>query len=321
MPRMIFNRIALSAVQLLMLSLLVFMLSEFIPGDALTGQASPYMTGDRLSEMREQMGLDEPWPQRYAQWMGNVLRGDFGVSYSHKLPVTRLVKEKLLNTVLLGLVSFVLCFAIAIPLGAAAGRRPGAWPDKIISAGSYVFLSTPQAVFGVLAIFLFAYTLKWFPAGGSISADAAAASWPAQAASRLHHIVLPALTSAMVSVPVLVQLLRSEVETNQKAGYVSALRTRGISENSIFYRHVLRNSMLPVASLAGALIAALLSGAVLVESLFSYPGMGKLFVDSVLSRDYPVAVFLILIFAAFAILGTLLSDILLHSLDPRVKMR
>lgn len=321
MPRMILRRLTLCVVQMILLSLLVFILSEFMPGDALTGRINPNLTGAQLAEMREKMGLDRPWSVRYIRWLTGAVRGDFGVSYTHKTPVIKLAGEKFVNTILLGMSSLLVCFSVSIPLGAIAGRRQGKLPDKIISGGSYAFMSTPQAVFGVLVIFLFSYILPWFPSGGSINSAAASQGLLVQAASRIHHIVLPALTSAMFSIPILVQLVRSEVVTNQNADSIMSLRARGISENRIFWVHVLRNSMIPVASLSGGLIAAVLGGTVLVESVFSYPGIGKLFVDSVLSRDYPVANFLILLSGLIAVSGTLLSDILMNRLDPRIRMR
>lgn len=318
MCHMILRRLALCVVQIFVLSLLVFFLSALMPGDALTGTIDPNMTGERLTEMRQKLGLDKPWGARYLDWLASALRGDFGMSYTHKIPVTRLVGEKIGNTVLLGVFSLFICFAVSIPLGVIAGRNQGLLPDRVISVGSYVLMSTPQAVFGVLSIFLLAYTFAWFPAGGSVSPGAH--GFFMTAVSKLHHAALPALTSAAFSIPVLLQLVRAEVAANQNAEYIAILRSRGLSENRIFWVHVLRNSLIPVASLTGALLSAVLSGTVLVEGIFSYPGIGRLFVDSVLKRDYPTANFLILLSALLAVIGTLLSDILMNRLDPRVKM-
>ncbi len=321
MTRLILRRLAWCAIQLLLLSFLVFVLSEFMPGDALTGRISPNITGAQMAEMRQKMGLDQPWNVRYADWLKGIAHGDFGVSYSHKLPVTRLAGEKFVNTLFLGCVTLVFCYGLAIPLGAIAGRWDARWPDKLVSTGSYVMMSTPQAVFGVLSIFVFAYTLKWFPAGGSIAADVVGKGWAAEALSRLYHAIMPAFTAAILTLPMLIQLLRAEVINNKSGEFVTALRGRGLTERRIFTAHILRNSALPVAAVSGSLVAMVFSGTVLVESVFSYPGMGKLFLDSVLKRDYPVANFLIIVFAAIAVAGTLLSDLLMHRLDPRVKMR
>lgn len=320
MPQLILRRLALCVVQMILLSLLVFVLSEFMPGDALTGKINPNLTGAQLLEMREKMGLNRPWSARYISWLAGAVRGEFGMSYTHKTAVAKLVGEKFINTLILGMSSLIVCFGVSIPMGAIAGRRHGQFADNIISGGSYALMSMPQAVFGVLVIFMFSYMLPWFPSGGSINPAAASQNFLAQAASRAHHIVLPALTSAMFSIPVLIQLVRSEVITNQNADSIMSLRARGISENRIFWVHILRNSMIPVASLSGGLMAAVLGGTVLVESIFSYPGIGKLFVDSVLGRDYPVANFLILLSGLIAVSGTLLSDILLNRLDPRIRM-
>lgn len=320
MPEMMLRRLALCVGQVFLLSLLVFIMTEFMPGDALTGRISPNVTGAQLTEMREKLGLNQPWNVRYVQWLNGLMHGDFGVSYTHKIPVAQLVGEKFTNTLRLGLFSLLLCFGISIPLGVAAGKRHGQWPDKTISAGSYALMSIPQAVFGILAIFLFSYTLQWFPAGGSFSTDAASTGRLAQAVNRLRHSTLPALTSALLNIPILIQLVRSEVITQKKAEYISALHSRGLTDKRIFWVHILRNSLIPASSLSGSLAAAVLSGTVLVESLFSYPGIGKLFVDSVLKRDYPVAGFLILLSSLFAVAGTLLSDLAMHRLDPRIKM-
>ncbi|MDR1706179.1 MAG: ABC transporter permease [Clostridiales bacterium] len=308
MRRIILGCAAVCAVQLILISLLVFILSELMPGDALTGRISPSITGERLREMRGQMGFDRPWGARYASWLSGIFKGDFGVSFSHKLPVAQLVGEKFGNTLLLGAFSFLICYALSVSFGVIAGRYRGSWPDRAVSSGSYALMSIPQAVLGILAIFIFGYTLKWLPPGGSV--DSGVLGPLALIMSRLRHLILPALT----------QLVRGEVAAGQEAEYILSLRSRGVAPSRVFWAHILRNSLIPAMSLSGSYLAALLGGTALVETIFSYPGIGKLFVDSVLKRDYPTANFILLLTAFMAAAGTLLSDIIMNRLDPRIKM-
>jgi peptide/nickel transport system permease protein len=320
MLKLLLRRLGISAAQLVALTLCVFALSSFMPGDALTGRIAPNITGERLAELRALMGMDAPWAQRYARWVLGALRGDFGISYTHQVAVTALARDKAVNTLFLGLCSLILCYLMAVPLGAMAGRHAGRLPDRAVSAFAYALMSAPQMAIGLILLFLFSYAIHWFPIGGSAGV-AVTGGFFAHAADRLWRVVLPALSSALFNVPPLVLLLRTEIIATERSAFIEALNARGIGQRRLFYRHTLRNSLIPLASTAGELIAALLSGVVLVEMVFSYPGMGKLFVDSVLKRDYPTVNFLILVFGVLAILGALASDLLLNRLDPRIKVR
>lgn len=320
MGRMVLRRLLILLAMLFALSLVMFFLASLMPGDALTGQINPNASAREMQKLREAQGFYDPWYQRYGRWALAALQGDFGQSYTYRMPVARLLSEKAGNTLGLVLLTAVFCFGIGVPLGLLAGRRAGKAADRIITAASYAAMALPLVALGILCILLFAYWVPLFPPGGSISAAAARAGGLAAFFSRLHHMALPALVGAALYMPPVVQILRGDVARLKNAPFVVAARSRGLSEKQLYRRHVLRSALVPTAGMAGSVVAQTLTGLVFVETLFAYPGLGSLFVESVLQRDFTVANVLILLFAALAALGFLLGDILLMRLDPRLRI-
>lgn len=319
MWKTVLRRILIMIPQLLILSLLVFILAKMMPGDPFTGSINPNSDPKTIARLKQEMGLnDAPWVQ-YCRWFGNLLHGDLGQSYIQKVPVTSLIWDRAVNTFWLALVTVILTYSIAIPMGVAAGRHQDQWQDQAIQVFNYITFAVPAFVFFILGIWLFGFTLGWFPISGSVS-DNATGFWGVLF-SRLYHIILPAILSAIISTTATVQYLRTGIVDNKVEDYVRTARSKGVPDKVVFNKHILRNSLLPIAAFLGNTITGLLSGSMVIETVFSYPGMGKLFLDSIGQRDYTTLTALILLFGILTLVGNLLSDIIMSIIDPRIRVK
>ena len=305
--------------QLLALSVLIFIIGYLMPGDAFTGVVSPTYSPQRVAQLRELHSLDAPWYMQYSRWMANALRGDFGRSITHRLPVTELVAQRALNTIHLQLLTLALLYAIAIPLGLVAGRYNGRLPEKAVSTYGYLMLATPTVVFGMLVLFVFGFGLGWVPVRGSVALGVT--SGVEYFVSRLHHMIAPALTGALLWTTHIVQYLRGEIAELSTADFVTTARSKGVPEGAIYSRHILRGALMPIAASFGLMIFSMLTGSVFIESVFSYPGLGGLFLDSIMQRDFTVINFLLVLYGAMLVLGAFVSDILIGVVDPRIRIR
>jgi len=294
-----------------------------MPGDALTGLVDPTLRPADIQSQRELLGLDDPLPIRYANWIsGIIFEGDFGQSFTHRRSVTEVIGDRVANTFWLSLVILILTYLIAIPLGILAGRFGGKWPDKAIMFYVFVALSMPTLVLGILMILTFAFNLGWFPASGSVNAIVMAqgTNWDILL-NRLHHMVLPAMTGALLSTIGIIFMLRANIVDRTASEYVKLARSKGVPTRVIFNKHILRNSIIPVTAGIGFAIAGLLMGVLFIEQIFLYPGMGSLFFQSIVARDFAVVNALILLFSALTAAGMLISDILLTIVDPRIQIQ
>ncbi|MDR1736409.1 MAG: ABC transporter permease [Oscillospiraceae bacterium] len=322
MWKTVIRRLLILIPQLVVLSLFIFFIAQYMPGDALTGKSvDPNADPQRLEELRQQWGFYDPWYVKYVRWVGNIFKGDLGRSYTHQVPVTQVISDRAGNTFWLGLMTVFFQYLISIPLGILSGRYHDKIPDRAITLYSYVALAMPTVVACLLSIFTFSFGLKWFPFGGTISIEAYAAGGIQAFLSRIHHMILPALTVALISTTSITQFLRSEIVDYEQSDFVTTARSKGVPKRVIYSRHIFRNSMIPVSSFMGYSIVGVLTGAIFTESVFGYPGMGKLFIDSVFSRDYTVVNALIIFFAILTVLGTLLSDVIMSLVDPRLKVK
>ncbi|GCD83190.1 peptide ABC transporter permease [Parageobacillus thermoglucosidasius] len=321
MLKFILRRIIIMIPQLFLLSVLVFLLAKAMPGDALTGQlaSNPKMDAQTLEEMKEKLGLNDPIHVQYARWMKNLLQGDLGISYIHKQPVNDLLAGRMWNTVLLSAAILILTYMIAIPLGIVSGRWTDSWADKLIVGYSYVSFATPLFIFALIMLFIFGFKLGWFPTGGSVDIQVEKGTF-AYYLSKLNHLLLPALSGALINTVGTIQYLRSEIIDTKVKDFVKTARAKGVPESSIYWRHILRNSFLPIAAFLGYEITGLIGGSIFLESIFSYPGIGQLFLQSILQRDYSVVTALVMISGLATLIGTLLSDIILSAVDPRIRI-
>lgn len=321
MLKFILRRTLLMIPQLILLSIIIFMLAKMMPGDALTGsfQGNPDVSQEHLEKLREKAGLNDPWYEQYGRWLGNAVTGDFGMSYVHSQKVTHLLAGKVENTLLLATFTLIVSYLIAIPLGIVAGRWTDSWADKAIVTYNYFAFATPLFVFALLMMFFFSFVLDWLPYGNSVDVRLEAGTWDYYV-SKARHLVLPVLSGSLLATYSTIQYLRNDIIDQKLKDYVKTARAKGVPEGRVYTRHILRNSLLPIAAFLGLEITGLISGSVFIETIYSYPGLGYLFIQSISTRDFTVVTALVMISGAAVIIGTMLSDIILSIVDPRIRI-
>ncbi len=320
MWKTILRRVLLMLPQIFILSVLAFLIAKMMPGDPFTGLITPETDPNTIEALRVKAGFYDPLPVQYWNWISKAFRGDFGQSYTYKYEVTKLIGERIGNTVWLSLLTLILTYLIALPLGMIAGRFQNSWADKAIVVYTFITYSIPVFVFALVLLWLFGYTLGWFPTRGSVDSDVVSGTL-AYYLNKFHHMILPAFTMAILSTTGTIQYLRTGVIDAKSQDYVRTARAKGVPENVVFNRHIFRNSILPIAAFLGYEFTGLIGGSVFIENIFSYPGMGNLFVSSITGRDYSVILALLLLFGTATLLGTLLSDIIMSIVDPRVRVQ
>jgi len=318
------RRLIILIPQLIGVSLIIFILSEFMPGDALGGEWTLDYTIDpvRIQEIRDALGLDDPWPQRYGRWIANMLRGDFGQSITFRMPVTQMIGERIGNTMLLSILSVIIVYSFALPLGIIAGRYRGRLPEKIISFYNFLQMSFPTVVFAIVLLWAFAIIWPIFPLRGTVDVSIVAQGNPfAIFISRIHHAILPALAGSLLSGVGIIQFLSNEINDQKNMDYTNLARSKGVPMGHVYRKHIFRNALLPIASGFGFILTGLFGGAVIIENIFNFNGMGRMFVSSMGLNDWPVVNFLIVFYASLTIVGFLLSDIALTIFDPRIRIK
>ncbi|WP_022791497.1 ABC transporter permease [Weissella halotolerans] len=318
MWKVIIRRLLMMIPQLIILSVLIFLLAKAMPGDPFSGLIGPKTDPKQIEALREAAGLNDPWWQQYTHWMSNALHGDFGMSYTMHLPVSELIGSRMINTFWLSLLAVILTYLIAIPMAIFAAKNEGSWKDQVLLVYNSITFGIPAYVIYLFAIFVFGFVLGWFPTGGTVSPEAS--GWLAELGSRIYHMILPATTMALLGTTGIFTYLRSGILDEQNQDYVKTARAKGVGENAIFTRHIFRNALLPIAANFGFVITGLLGGAIFAETIFGYPGLGQLFITAITSRDYSVITALILLNGVLALIGGMLSDIIMAIVDPRIRI-
>jgi peptide/nickel transport system permease protein len=319
MIRYILRRLLLAIPTLFGIVVIVFLLVHLAPGSPVSGSGTSLRrpTGRAAEELRRLYGLDRPLPERFGSWISRAVRFDLGESFVDRRPVGERIREALPNTLLLNGLALLLALAIAIPLGVVAGGRPEGPLDRISGAALFALYSMPTFWAALLLQSLFAVQLRWLPLYG-VTSDPAPTGL-AGIADRLGHVALPATCLAYGTLAFVARLVRSGVAETRDADYVLAARARGASRRRALWAHAFPNALLPLLTLFGLLLPALLSGSVIVEKIFAWPGLGRLYFDAILSRDYPVILGLSLLSAVATLAATLASDIAVAAADPRVR--
>ena len=312
MARYILARLGSMVLTLLLISLLVFLVTFLIPGDP-----SVTLLGTEVSEgareaLRLKLGLDQPFFIRYGIWLMNVLHGDFGVSIFGQFPVTTLIARALPVSLELMLFTILIALAIALPAAIISVRRRGTWVDGTITVGAFAGLSLPTFWLAIVFIYIFSVVFKVLPASGYVRLEQGV--WP-----NLQSMILPSLTLGIAYSTGLMRFLRSGLLDVVAADYVRTARMKGIPERQVFFRHVLKNAMIPFATVLALEMGWLLSGAVLIENVFAFPGMGRLALNAILQRDYNLVQGVTLVMAGLFVLINLVVDLLYAFLDPRVR--
>ncbi|HYH21047.1 MAG TPA: ABC transporter permease [Azospirillum sp.] len=317
MTRFLLSRLLQAAVVLLVMSVLVTVLLGLMPGDPvdLMAAGNPHMTPADVARLKALHGLDRPLHERYLNWLSAALRGDFGHSRLYSQPVLAVLAPRLVNTLLLLGAAFVLAIAVALPLGVYAARRPHSLIDDAVNLFCFAGISIPAFWLALLLILLFAVTLGWLPASGA-GPVGAAAWW-----ERLPYFVLPVLTLTLASIGGYTRYVRASMLVELRQDYVRTARAKGLSERQVVWRHALRNAFIPVVTIVALEFGTLFSGALVTETMFAWPGMGKLIYDSIMGNDANVALVALLLATATTLAGNLMADVAYAALDPRITFR
>jgi peptide/nickel transport system permease protein/oligopeptide transport system permease protein len=286
------------------ISLLLFFMLRMLPGDPAQVLAGQMATPEEIKTIRTQLGLDRPIHVQYASFLSRLVRFDLGRSARTQNPVTEEIWARLPNTLLLAVVAITLACLFGIPAGIISAVRPYTWVDYLVTSSALFGISMPVFWLGLMLVIVFSIFLKWLPAGGT-------GSW--------QHVVLPSITLAAFVVAFIARMTRSTMMEVLSQDYTTTARSKGLKEQVIVIKHAFRNALIPIITVVGLQFGLLLGGAVLTETVFAWPGLGRLIVDSILARDYPVIQGAILVFGLLYILVNLVVDVLYAYVDPRIR--
>jgi peptide/nickel transport system permease protein len=321
MWQFIFKRLLHMIPLLLGVSLLTFLLMSLAPGDYFTALSqNPQISPATIAKLKAQFHLDKPWYVQYFFWLKNILSGNFGYSMAYKIPATSLIFARLWNTFLLSFFALIIAWCIAIPLGIWAAVRKGSWVDHACSSVAFVGLSIPDVLLSLLALW-FAAATGWFPVGGAQSPIHDLMTPAQQFFDRAHHLILPALVLAAADLAGIMRRMRSCLLDTLRAEYVTAARARGLGEGWVIYKHAVRNAINPLLTIFGYSLAALLSGAFIVENIMAWPGLGRLTMEAFFAKDSYLVVDCVVMATALLVIGNFIADILLAWSDPRIRLK
>ena len=293
-----------------------FFLVRLLPGDPALAVADPMMTEDLRMELLADYGLDRPLPVQYVSYLGHLLQGDLGISFRQSLPVTDILMARLPWTLILTGSALLVTVLIGVPLGVAAATRRGGWVDRTIQVGSVLGQSMFVPAIGIAMLYAFGLYLGWFPIGGAIDDGVYGIdAW----ISILRHLVLPASSLVILQIGAYVLTLRTNLIDSLGEEYCDLARAKGVPQRRIVWRHALRNALLPTTTLVGLQLGFLVGGAVLTETIFAYPGVGRAIFESVGRLDFPVLQGAFVLLAATVVVANLLTDLAYGALDPRVR--
>lgn len=307
------RRLIMAVPVLLLVTIIVFSLLHLLPGDPATVILGQEATQEAIDAMRLELGLNKPLIIQYFDWLGKIIQGDFGRSLIDRTPVSKLILQRLPATMELTLGAFLVAVLIAFPAGIISAIRPGKWIDHFCTALALGGLSIPHFWLGMMFIIIFAVKLGWLPASGYVP-------FSEDPAGNLSAMIMPMVATGLRESAVLMRMLRSSLLEVVEADYIRTAYSKGLSERTVIVGHALRNAMVPVLTTSGLVIASLLGGLVITETIFSIPGYGKLIVESIFNRDFVTVQGAILVSAVFVVFINLLVDILYTFIDPRITL-
>ncbi|MBI4312169.1 MAG: ABC transporter permease [Chloroflexi bacterium] len=313
MIRFLTRRLSLILVTLLVVSLAIFLVTEILPGDVASMMLGQGATAQNLAAVRQKLDLDRPAYARYLEWVANAARGDLGESYVQKRPIVDIVRGRLGNSLILAAFAFLVSAPTAILIGVWAGIRRNSWGDQIASVASLVAISLPEFVTGVLLMIVFASTLRWLPSSSVLLPGTTPLERP-------QILVLPALTLTGVLLAYVMRMTRANVIEVMQSNYVRTAILKGLPMRRVIIRHVLPNALLPTISIIAMNVGWMLGGLIIVESVFAYPGIGRLLLTSIQSRDVPLLQAVALLIAATYAVSNLLADLSYSLLNPRIRL-
>ncbi len=306
---------------------LIFFIIHLAPGDPTARFFNPNVSPEVIEQMRRNLGLDQPLHIQYFKWLSAFLRGDFGYSFGQMRPISEILPEVLWNTLQLTLISLVIIFILGMLIGIVQAVRQYSLADNVLTFLALFFYSMPSFWLALMLILLFSLkAAQWglptwlqFPAAQMTSVGAEYLPPGAQLVDRLEHLFLPAVALGIGSAAGVARYMRGSMLEVIHQDFIRTARAKGLSERTVIFKHALRNALIPIITLLGLYLPFLLSGAVLVETIFSWPGMGRLIVDAIFQRDYPLVMATSFVIAAIVIFGNLISDVLYAVVDPRIR--
>ena len=308
----VLQRLLLALIVVLGVTFVVFLIMQIVPGDPARVVLGPYANDESVRGLRERLGLDRPFFEQYFSWLGGVVQGDFGQSLLNGQGVAPQLRGRIGPSFELAMVSLAIGLAIAFPIGIVSALKPGSAIDIVATMFSQIGVSVPTFWMGILLVIIFSLNLNLLPPSGYTPIAEDAGDW-------LAHIILPAFTAGFVSASVQTRFIRSAMLDVLSANYVQTARAKGLSERTVIVRHALRNALINIVTIIGWQITALFSGIVIVEVVFSWPGLGRLAFNAVEERDYPLLQGAVLVVAVMVTLVNLFVDLLYFLLDPRIE--
>lgn len=299
--------------------MLIFTIIKLTPGDPVGANLDPRSTAEQREAERARLGLDKPIPVQYWNWLKRSIRGDFGNSYIYKVPVSEVIPTFIKNSFILNVFVYIFAFLISIPIGIITAVKQYSKTDNFWSAFSIIGISMPTFFFGLLLIYFFSVKLDMFPISGMKTVGSKATGW-ANIKDILHHMVLPGTVLIIGSLASLVRYTRTSMLEVINQDYIRTARSKGLQEKVVIYRHAFRNALIPIVTIVGFTIPGLFSGAVMLETVFNWPGIGTRLVEAVNLRDYNLMMALNMFFAILTLLGNLFADIGYALVDPRIKV-
>lgn len=295
-------------------SVMIFLIVYSTPGDPYAYLFGPRVDPKVKAKLKEEMGLNDPLPFQYVRWLRTTMSGDLGYSLRTQQRVTDMLGTRLGPTFILSATALLIAILVAIPIGVLSATRQYSLFDYSATSFAFMGISLPTFFTGILAVFFFAVKFQWFPMNQMATPGA-----PFSLADRLHHLVLPALVLGAQSIAQYTRFTRASLLEVLRQDYVRTARSKGLAERVVVYKHALRNGLIPIVTLLGFSLPGLFGGAIITETIFTWPGMGLLTIEAVGNRDYPVLMATNMFFAALTILGNLLADILYAVVDPRIR--
>ncbi len=313
MLKIILKKVGQVVIVMLLISFFSFAIIDLAPGDISSMYISPDMTEEEIAIVKANLGLDRSMPEQYLSWLSEALKGNFGQSLSYKQPAMPMLTKRLPDTILLMGSSLLVSLVISIPLGLIAGYKKNTWVDNLISGFAYFGMSIPNFYFGMLMIILFSATLHWLPSSGMHTVGVNT-PW-----DTFLHMIMPVMTMALASMASKVRYVRANTIGQLSEEYVLAAKAKGTSNMTILFRHVLKNTLLPIITIVGMNMASLVCGSFIIESVFGWPGIGSFAMEAIGKRDYPIIMAYIMLSGFILVMGNFVADILYSFADPRIK--
>ncbi|MEA2513410.1 MAG: peptide/nickel transport system permease protein [Thermomicrobiales bacterium] len=316
MRKYLIQRFIHSVTILFGISVLVFVLVELAPGDVVDAMISPedFVTPEVKAQLRTELGLDEPAPVRYVRWLGRTVQGDFGYSLASRKPISEMILARMPTTLELVGFALVLSVVLGVGTGVIAAVKQYSWADYLATFSAFAWLSIPEFFLGMLMIYLFAVRLNWFPAFGTSTAGA-----ENHLLDRLDHLILPGITLGLGLTAALTRYTRSSLLEVLNSDYMTTARAKGLQERSVIVRHGLRNALIPIITVVAFRMPYLISGAVIIETVFQWPGLGFLTLNAATQKDYPLIMALALAVSVIVIASSFVADVAYSFIDPRIR--